>query len=59
MDVEVVLGVMTDCAGEFTTEPDELKYPIVVSVLQIIKSQFWDRKGKDSSFRLGGQGRTR
>lgn len=49
-----MLGVMTDCAGEFTTEPDELKYPIVVSVLQIIKSQFRDRKGKDSSFRRGG-----
>lgn len=42
----------------FSSEPDELKYPIVGSVLRIIKSQFWDRKGKDSSFRLGGQGRT-
>lgn len=40
-------------------EPDELKYPIVVSVLRIIKSQFRDRRGKDGSFRLGGQGGTR
>lgn len=30
LDVEVMLSVMTHCAGEFTTEPDVLKYQIVI-----------------------------
>lgn len=58
LDVEVMLSAMTNCTGEFNTEPDELKYQIAISVLQIIKIEFRDRKRKDSSFRLGGQGRT-
>lgn len=57
LDVEVRLSVMTNCTGEFNTEPDMLKYQVVVSVLQIIKTEFWGIKGIDGFFRLDGQGK--
>ena len=53
LDAEVMLNVMTKCAGEFNTETDVPKYQRVISVLQIIKLD----SGIDSFFRLGGQGR--
>lgn len=45
-----MLSVMTNCAEEFNTEPDVLKYQIVVSDVHRIKIGFWDRKGIDGSF---------
>lgn len=50
LDVEVMLSVMTNCAGEFNAEPDVLKYQIMLSVLQRIKIRFWVRKSIDSFF---------
>lgn len=44
LDAEVMLNVMTKCAGEFNTETDVLKYQRVISVLQIIKIGLWDRQ---------------
>lgn len=57
LDVKVMLSVVTNCAGEFNTEPDVLKYQMVISVLQRIKIRFWDRKGIDGFFRLDSQGK--
>lgn len=41
-----MLSVMTNCAEEFNTEPDVLKYQIVVSDVQRIKIGFWDRRDR-------------
>lgn len=57
LSVKDMLSVMTNCAREFNIESDVLKYQKVISVLQRIKVEFWDRKGINDFFRLVGQER--